>query len=75
MNVREAEKVVSEENLNDGSWEARGFLQCHELYKPLAEALEYSCPHSSLKCGGACESEVKESALAHYRTHILGEKE
>lgn len=62
MNVRKAQEALDlSDKLNPKTVaKAEGFLQCHELYKPLAEALEYSCPHSSLKCGAACEFEVKK---------------
>lgn len=77
MNVREAEKIRSYHHWNDpidfqyGT--VKGFLDCHELYKPLVEAAK------RVLFEGTTESEASaieqlEDAMNHYRTHILGEE-
>lgn len=85
MNVKQAEDICKpkdayvgpDEALNIAS--AAGFMACHELYKPLVEALEHALRVALLNenVDGAHTGQNRvqiESALSHYRKNILGEE-
>lgn len=85
MTVKEAEEIVKpkdsyvgpEEAMNIAS--AAGFMACHELYKPLVEALEHALRVALLNenVDGAHTGQNRvqiESALYRYRKNILGDK-
>lgn len=90
MNVKEAKEAVkltpmsgnTTENAGDLYLRAfsKGFLECHERYKPLVEALEYAsqlndtCIPKEAHTRFNCQSCILKIALNHYRKEILGEK-
>lgn len=85
MNVKEAEEIVAKGNppfVNDRFkyFQAVGILECHELYKPLVEVLEWVAEHSCLyieEMNNPCEKCLyckSKASLRYYRTKIMGEK-
>lgn len=86
MNIEEAKYIryeVSHGNIRVEDFiaaEAKGFLECHERYKPLVEALEYAsqlndtCIPKEAHTRFNCQSCILKIALNHYRKEILGEK-
>lgn len=75
MTVKEAEEILDNPELTcdnrmlrNEPFKAQGFLECHELYKPLVEALE------KMNRGHWGEApELTNQALLYFRTKILGE--
>lgn len=83
MNVKIAKESISdigERPLDRYELQAKGFLECHERYKPLVEALEYAsqlndtCIPKEAHTRFNCQSCILKIALNHYRKEILGEK-
>lgn len=83
MNVKQAEKIIREQEtqLDNGKRfntqtafqeyfyvASKAFLECHELYKPLVDALE----KINTICHGDCVV-YSRVALEQYRKNILGE--
>lgn len=75
MNVKEAKEILIKATnphapiAHSDVIGARCFLECHELYKPLVDALE--------KISTICHGDgvvYSRVALEHYRKNILGEK-
>lgn len=83
MNVKEALKIIEEyqrepmaysgTDFMDDMFFAQGLIECHELYKPLVEALESISKNS---CCDQCQEAklVSLKPLEHYRTKIMGDK-
>lgn len=85
MNAKEALKIANDllpETLEEGytwhnanrlSFNAEGFLECNEKYKPLVEALKFVLSELKANDIDIPGYETIEDALDHYRKEILGE--
>jgi len=89
MNVKEAEEIIKsvpagfsgfKEEFPEDFNKADGFLECHELYKPLVEALETLRLKLNPKDmpGAYAAKDAEEykliwNVLKHYRKNILGD--
>lgn len=77
MNIEEAKYIRYEVSHGDIrvedfiAAEAKGFLECHEKYKPLVEALKHI---QDINDDDKRIEELCENVLSIYRKEILGEK-